>query len=154
MENFDIIGPNDHPALLAISTPDVAALVKATLIEMGYKVHIVDRPLLFELRYSQVNYQIVFIEETFAGSDPTENAALTLIQNLPMGQRRHATVFLVGAGYETLNTMQAFALSVHCVINLAELSMLAELVQKTVAENDLFLGTFREAQRRMYQKSA
>ena len=119
---------------------------------MGYKVHIVDRPLLFELRYSQVNYQIVFIEETFAGSDPLENPALTLIQNLSMSQRRHATVFLIGAGYETLNTMQAFALSVHCVINLAELPMLAELIQKTVAENDLFLGTFREAQRRMYQK--
>jgi hypothetical protein len=108
--------------------------------------------LLFETRYSQVNYQIVFIEETFAGSDPLQNAVLTFIQNLPMSQRRHSTIFLIGAGYETLNTMQAFALSVHCVINLAELSMLAELVQKTVAENDLFLGTFREAQRRVYQK--
>jgi hypothetical protein len=152
MEDFDIIGPHDHPALLAISTPDIGAFVKTTLTHMGYKVHIVDRPLLFQTRYSQINYQIVFIEETFSGCDPLENAALTFVQNLPMSQRRHSTVFLIGAGYETLNTMQAFALSVHCVINVAELPMLAELVQKTVAENDLFLGTFREAQRRAYQK--
>jgi hypothetical protein len=152
MEEFDIIGPLDHPALLAISTPHLSEIVKSTLIDMDYKVHVVDRPLLFETRYSQVNYQIVFIEETFAGCDPAQNAALTFIQPLPMSQRRHATFFLIGAGYETLNTMQAFALSVHCVINVAELSMLAELIQKTVAENDLFLGTYREAQRRVYQK--
>ena len=50
--------------------------------------------------------------------------------------------------------MQAFSLSVHCVINYTELAMLPELVQKTVAENELFLTTFREAQRRVYQKPA
>jgi hypothetical protein len=33
-----------------------------------------------------------------------------------------------------------------------DLPMLTELIQKTVAENDLFLGAFREAQRRVYQK--
>ena len=154
MDEFDIIGPEDHPALLAISTPHLADLVKSTLIDMNYKVHVVDRPLLFETRYTQINYEVVFIEETFAGCDPMQNSALAAIQYLPMSQRRHATFFLIGAGYETLNTMQAFALSVHCVINVAELSMLAELVQKSVAENDLFLAPFREAQRRAYQKPA
>jgi len=32
--------------------------------------------------------------------------------------------------------------------------MLAEVAQKTVAENDLFLNTFRDVQRRVYQKGA
>ena len=154
MEEFDIIGPQDRPALLAISNPPLADFVKTALTAMNYKVHVVDRPLLFETRYNQINYQIVFIEESFAGSDPLENAALNFIQTLPMNQRRHATFFLIGTGYETLNTMQAFALSVHCVINIEELSMLSELVQKTVAENDLFLGTYREAQRHVYQKQS
>ena len=152
MEDFDIIGPHDQPALLAVSTPELAASLKATLSDIGYKVHVVDGPLLFETRYNQINYQVIFIEETFACADPAENTTLGVVQNMPMNQRRHATFFLIGPSYETLNTMQAFALSVHCVINLTELPMLAELVQKTVAENDLFLGTFREAQRRMYQK--
>ena len=55
---------------------------------------------------------------------------------------------------ETLNTMQAFAQSVHCVINYSELPMFSELVQKTVAENEVFLTTYRDIQRRVYQKTA
>jgi hypothetical protein len=55
---------------------------------------------------------------------------------------------------ETLNTMQAFSQSVHCVINYSELQILPELVQKTVAENEMFLNTYRDTQRRVYQKLA
>jgi len=152
MEEFEIIGPSDQPALLAISTPEVAATVKTALIEMGYKVHVVESHEQFDLRYNQVSYQIVVIEETFAGSDSLENPTLRLVQNLPMSQRRHAVVFLLGESMETLNTMQAFALSVHCVINYSELQILPELVQKTMAENEMFLTTYRDIQRRVYQK--
>ena len=152
MEDFDIIGPHDQPALVAISSPDLSASVKASLTGIGYKVHVVDGPLLFETRYSQVNYQVVFIEETFACTNAIDNTTLGTIQNMPMSQRRHATFFLIGPSYETLNTMQAFGLSVHCVINTAELPVLSEIVQKTVAENDVFLAAFRDAQRRSYLK--
>src|SRR5580693_9399306 len=154
MEEFDIIGPNDHPALLAISTPEVVAMVKTALTELGYKVHAVENFEQFDLRYHQVSYQIVMIEETFAGSDMLENATLQMVQSLPMSQRRHATFFLLGPSMETLNTMQAFTHSVHCVINYSELPMLSDLVTKTVGENEMFLTTFREVQRHVYQKSA
>jgi len=153
MEEFDIIGPNDRAALLAISTPDANAAAKLALTEMGYKVHSVDDFGQFERRYSQVNYQVVIIEETFAGSNILESPTLGMVQNLPMNQRRHATVFLLGGTVETLNALQAFALSVHCVVNYSELPMLSELVQKTVAETDMFLTTYRDIQRRVYQKA-
>jgi hypothetical protein len=152
MEEFEIIGPQDQPALLAISTPDAAAGAKTTLTEMGYKVHVVDSYEQFDIRYNQVNYQVVIIEETFAGGNLLDNPTLRWVQNLPMNQRRHATIFLLGGTLETLNALQAFSLSVHCVINYTEFGVLAELVQKTVAENGLFLTTYREAQRRVYQK--
>ena len=154
MEEFDIIGPRDQPALVAVSTPEVAGMAKAALTELGYKVHLVENHEQFDLRYNQVNYQVVIIEETFAGSDALENPTLDLVRHLPMNQRRHATFFLVGPGLETLNTMQAFSQSVHCVINYSELPMLSELIQKTVAENELFLTTYRDVQRRVHQKSA
>jgi hypothetical protein len=154
MEEFDIIGPNDHPALLAISTPEVVAMVKTALTELGYKVHAVENFEQFDLRYHQVSYQVVMIEETFAGSDMLENATLQMVQSLPMSQRRHATFFLIGPSMETLNTMQAFTHSVHCVINYSELPMLSDLVKKTVGENEMFLTTFREVQRHVYQKPA
>jgi hypothetical protein len=154
MEEFDIIGPSDRPALLAISTPEVLTMVKTALTELGYKVHLVENFEQFELRYHQVSYQVVIIEETFAGSDLLENATLRMIQSLPMSQRRHATIFLVGPSMETLNSMQAFTQSVHCVINYSELPMLSELAQKVVGENEMFLTTYREVQRHAYQKPA
>lgn len=153
MEEFDIISPHDQPALLAITSPEVLAAARSALADMGYKVHAVDDHTQFDARYSQVNYQVVIIEENFAGSSIFDNATLRLMQNLPMNQRRHATVFLIGGSVETLNTLQAFAQSVHCVINYSHLSMLAELVQKTTAETELFLTTFRDVQRRLYQKA-
>jgi hypothetical protein len=154
MEEFDIIGPNDRPALLAISTPEVVGMVKTALVGLGYKVHLVENHEQFELRFHQISYHIVVIEETFAGGDLLENPTLRLVQTLPMSQRRHATVFLVGPSMETLNTMQAFSHSVHCVINYSELPMLSELAQKVMAENEMFLTTFREAQRHAYHKPA
>jgi hypothetical protein len=154
MEEFDFIGPNDQPALLAITTPEVLQTAKTTLSEMGYKVHVVETHPQFETRYNQVNYQVVIIEETFAGGSTLDNPSLQMVQGLSMNQRRYATFFLIGPAFESLNTLQAFAQSVHCVMNPAELQMLSEVVQKTIAENDLFLSTFREVQRRVYQKGA
>ncbi len=120
MEEFEIIGPQDQPALLAISTPDAVAGAKQTLTEMGYKVHVVDSYEQFDIRYNQINYQVVIIEETFAGGNLLDNPTLRWVQNLPMNQRRHATIFLLGGTMETLNALQAFSLSVHCVINYTE----------------------------------
>ena len=154
MEEFEFIGPNDEPALLAITSPEALNTAKAALIELGYKVHVVDTHPQFETRYNQVNYQVVVIEETFAGGNLLENPSLRMVQELTMSQRRYATIFLIGPTFESLNTLQAFTQSVHCVLNFSELSMLKEVVQKTIAENDLFLSTFRDVQRRVYQKGA
>jgi hypothetical protein len=154
MKEFDIVGPRDKPALLAISTPEALATVKTALDAMGYKVHSVESRAQFELRFNQTNYHLVFIEESFAGANLHDNPTLRLVQNLPMALRRHAVFFLVGAGMETLNVMQAFVQSVHCVIHYSELGMLQELVTKTVAENDSFLSTYRDIQRRAHQKPA
>jgi hypothetical protein len=152
MEEFDFIGPNDQPALLAVNSTEALGIAKHTLVEMGYKVHVVDTHDQFETRYNQVNYQVVIIEENFSGGTILDNPSLRLIQNLPMNQRRYATFFLIGTSFESLNTLQAFAQSVHCVMNFNELPMLSEVVQKTIGENDLFLSTFRDTQRRVYQK--
>src|SRR5208282_5265299 len=112
MEEFEIIGPQDQPALLAISTPVLLEDAKKTLTEMGYKVHAVDSHEQFDLRYNQINYQLVLIEETFAGGNLLDNLTLRRVQNLPMNQRRHAIIFLIGGTMETLNALQAFSLSV------------------------------------------
>jgi len=152
-EEFDFIGPSDLPALVAVTHPETLAAVKATLVEMGYKVHVVETHIQFETRYNQINYQVVEIEDIFGGSPMEENRSLLFLQQLPMAQRRYANIFLLGGAYETLNTLQAFSQSVHCVVNYTEIPMIGQLIQKTIAENNLFLNTFREVQHRVYQKA-
>jgi hypothetical protein len=151
-EEFDFVGPNDLPALLAISNPQALAAVKNTLVEMGYKVHVVETHIQFETRYNQINYQVVVMEDTFAGNPMEPNPSLQLLQELPMAQRRYANIFLIGGAFETLNTLQAFSQSVHCVVNYSEIPMIGQLIQKTIAENNLFLNTFREVEHRVHQK--
>jgi hypothetical protein len=67
-----------------------------------------------------------------------------------MNQRRHATVLLIGNSFQTFTPMEAFKNSVHAVINSSELFLLKQLVEKAVADNDLFLKSYREVQNRIF----
>jgi hypothetical protein len=150
-DSFDFISAMDHPALLAISTPEWHAIAKAALTELGYKVHSVESHPSFPIRFNQVQYEVVIIEDLFCATEVSENSSLQHLRHLTMSQRRHATVLLLGPSFQTFNAMQAFQLSVHAVINSAELPVLGQLIQKVVADNLLFLQPLREAQERLHQ---
>jgi DNA-binding NtrC family response regulator len=150
-DSFDFISPTDKPALLAITTPEWLSIAETTLEEAAYKVHTITSHSEFPGRFSQVPYQVVIIEEQFAGTPVNENVALQTLQKMPMNQRRHATIILIGASYQTFNALQAFEHSVHAVVNFSEMPLLAQLVEKIVADNDLFLSNFREVQQRVAQ---
>jgi hypothetical protein len=45
--------------------------------------------------------------------------------------------------------MQAFQFSVHAVINSSELFLFKQLIEKAIADNTLFLHSYREAQARL-----
>ena len=73
---------------------------------------------------------------------------------MPMSQRRHATVILFGESFQTFTPLQAFQQSVHAVINSSELFLLKQLIEKAVADNTLFLNSFREAQTRVHSSAS
>ncbi len=148
-ESFDFIGAADRPALIACSRAAWADTAKTVLQDLGYKVHAVTAHDEFATRFSQVAYQLVVIEELFAANNPEENISLKSLQAMPMGRRRHATIILLGDGFQTLDPMQAFQQSVHGVVNGSEVAMLRPLVEKAVADNELFLHSFREVQSRV-----
>ncbi len=148
--NFDFVNASDKPALLAFSTPEWLETARAALNELGYKVHTAATHGDFLIRFSQIRYQVVIIEELFAANNIAENLTLQAIQTMPMGQRRHATIILFGASFQTFTPMQAFQQSVHAVINPSELFLLKQLIEKAVADNTLFLHSFYEAQTRAY----
>ncbi len=151
---FDFISATDKPALVAFSTPEWLEAAKTALAELGYKVHTAATHSDFLIRFSQVRYQVVVIEELFASNELKDNLTLQAIQAMQMSQRRHTTVILFGNSFQTFTPMQAFQYSVHAVINSSELFLLKQLIEKAVADNSLFLTSFREAQTRTYSSLA
>ena len=151
MDNaFDFISTGDKPALIAFSTPEWLETAKITLAELGYKVHTAATHSDFLTRFTQVHYQVVVIEELFGAHTIEENLALKSLQIMPVNQRRHATIILLGDSFQTFTPMEAFKHSVHAVINTSEMFLLKQLVEKAVSDNDLFLHSFREVQNRVY----
>jgi len=147
--SFDFVGSGDKPALIAFSTPGWLDSAKAALHELGYKVHTAATHSDFLLRFTQAQYQVVLVEELFGANTIEENVTLKSLQNMTSSARRHATVLLIGDSFQTFAPMEAFKHSVHAVINSSELFLMKQLVEKAVAENELFLHSFREIQNRI-----
>ncbi|MDB6065195.1 MAG: hypothetical protein JWR26_1403 [Pedosphaera sp.] len=152
-EDFDFISATDKPALLAFSTPEWLESAKIALQELGYKVHTAATHSDFLIRFSQFRYQVVILEELFAANSMEENTTLRSLQNMPMNQRRHATIILFGTSFQTFTPMQAFQQSVNTVINASEIFLIKQLIEKSVADNDFFLHSFREAQTNLYAEA-
>jgi len=148
-EKFDFITATDKPALVAFSNPELLEATKAALQELGYKVHTAATHGDFIIRFSQIHYQVVVLEELFCANTAAENATLHSLQTMPTNQRRHATVILIGDSFQTFTPMQAFQQSVHAVVNPTELFLLRQLIEKAVADNTMFLHSFREVQTRL-----
>src|SRR5437868_7358047 len=151
---FEFISATDKPALLAFSTPELLETARTALSELGYKVHTAATHGDFLIRFSQIRYQVVIVEELFAANNIGENLTLQALQHMPMGQRRHTTVILLGDSFQTFTPMQAFQQSVHAVINSSELFLIKQLIEKAVADNTLFLHAYLEAQTRAFASDA
>jgi hypothetical protein len=149
----DFLSVADKPALLALSSPEWQELSRAALTELGYKVHQAATHGDFIAGFSQMPYQVVVMEENFASDSALENRSLEFLQNANMHLRRHATIILVGDSFTSFNPMQAFQWGVHLVVNRSEMLLLIQFIQKATADNELFLHSFREAQRRLSRTS-
>jgi len=153
-DRFEFISATDKPALLAFSTPEWLEAARTALVELGYKVHTAATHGDFLVRFSQIQYQVVVVEELFAANNIAENLTLRALQTMPMNQRRHASVILFGDSFQTFTPLQAFQQSVHAVINSSELFLLKQLIEKAIADNDLFLHSYRECQARLHSMAA
>jgi hypothetical protein len=149
--NFEtqFITASDKPALIAFSTPDWLDAVKVALRGLNYKVHTAATHSDFLVRFSQIRYQVVVVEELFGAETLEENSTLRALQKMPMNERRHATIILLGNTFQTFAPMEAFQHSVHAVINSSEMFMLKQLIEKAAAENALFLQRYLEVQNRI-----
>jgi hypothetical protein len=148
-QNVDIITLNDKPALLGISSPEWLEVVNNSLHELGYKIHRTENHGEFLANFAQFQYHVAVLEDIFMASGLLDNLSLIGLQGLPMVQRRHCTVILVGENFTSLNPMEAFIHGVHAVVNRTEMFLTMQLIQKVTNENDVFLQTLREMSRQV-----
>lgn len=148
---FEILSPTDRPALVGLTAPDMQQYVGGVLEQLGYKVHAASTHDEFLDRFSRVQYEVVVLEDTFMGVPPDQNTALTTLQNMPMMLRRHATVFLLGDHFQTLDPMQAFQQSVHAVVNRVDVDKVMLVIQQVVNDTSMFLTAYRDVQTRIAQ---
>ena len=149
MAEFEFIRPEDKPALLAMCNDEWLASVQAVVNELGYKSLAATTAADFLSRFAAIQFQLVIIDELFSAATPAENTALQSLQTMPMSLRRHATVILIGDSFQTMHPMQAYQQSVHAVVNRADAATLGQIIQPVIADNSLFLHTYRDTQRRI-----
>lgn len=146
---LDFLTPEDKPALLGLTDTELSVGAKLALGEMGYKVHSAATHEEFLQRFGQVQYQVVVLEENFGGVAPSQNVALTTLQWMSMPSRRHATIILIGQGFQSLHPMQAYQQSVHAVVNISDAGNLKPIFEQVVHSTNLFFNTFRDVQAKL-----
>jgi hypothetical protein len=141
---MEFFGVGDKTSLIC-ADHGAAETVRAALKELGYKCHQAEVGELAIERLRYQAYDVVVLQETFAGSSLRSNPVLNFLGPLPMAQRRNSFICLVGASFKTLDAMQAFAHSVHLVVNPVDLPNLAAIMKKSLMEFDLAYKVFKDA---------
>jgi DNA-binding response OmpR family regulator len=130
---------------LVCTDPLSTESVRTTLKAMGYKSHIAETSEMAIERIRYTPYDVVILQDSFAGGSLRTNALLAYLATLPMSQRRSSFVCLIGESFKTLDAMQAFVQSVHVVVNPFDLPNLAAILRKSIAEFDLLYKVYKDA---------
>jgi len=150
-EKTDFFELGDKTSLICGDAATLEA-ARSTLRELGFKFHTAETTELAIERMRYTNYDCIIIHENFAGSTLRTNAVLTFLAALPMAQRRYWFVCLVGPSFKTLDALQAFAQSVHLVLNPADLPNLTAILKKGLAEFELLYRAYKESLAAMGEK--
>jgi len=142
-ERSEFFEAGDKTALICADA-STTAVAKATLGELGFKFHTAETPEVAVERARYTSYDCILVLENFAGGSLRSNAVLSYLARLPMAQRRYTFVCLVGASFKTLDAMQAFAESVHLVLNPADLPNLGPILKKGFGEFEGLYRAYRE----------
>ena len=140
VEFFEI---GDKTSLICVD-PATVDIAKSTLRELGFKFHNVETPELAIERIRYNTYDCIILHENFAGSSLRSNVVLHYLSGLPMAQRRNTFVCLVGPSFKTFDAMQAFAQSVHLVLNPGDLANMEPILKKGLAEFEQLYRVYRE----------
>ena len=141
-EDNEIVEIGDKTALICDDGP-LANDLKATLQELGFKCHTAEAADRAIERMKYTAYDVIAVAENFAGSTLETNGVIQYLAPLPMAQRRNSYVVAVGDSFRTLDAMQAYANSIHLVVNPTDVPNLGAILKKGLADFELFYRVYR-----------
>jgi hypothetical protein len=144
LSKIDFFELGDKTSLIC-ADPSTTESVRGSLRDLGFKSHVAETSEMGIERIRYTAYDIVVIHEQFAGSSLASNAMLSYLATLPMAQRRHSFVCLVGPSFKTLDAMQAFSHSVHVVVHPLDLPNLTAILRKSTVEFELLYKVYKDA---------
>jgi CheY-like chemotaxis protein len=149
MAEIEEYGEGFKTALICDDNIETQNLINAALKELQYKIDISTSTTdTFEkVRFNQ--YDVIVLNENFAGSSPENNEVLKFFQFMPMNTRRHIFLALISQNFKTLDNMTAFSKSVNAVINRQDLHNLVNIMRKSIADNEQFYKVYKETLRRL-----
>ena len=138
------LAENSQKLALICDDTETVEPVRKTLEGQGYKCYISESPERALERLGQASFDVLMIGERYGGEDLRSNPVHELVSNMQMDQRRHTFVFLVGDSLTTLNAMEAFAASVHLVVNPAQMGSLGPILRKSLSDFELFYRVYND----------
>ncbi|BCB96648.1 hypothetical protein JZK55_15700 [Dissulfurispira thermophila] len=149
MPEIEEYGEGFKTALICDDNPETQDSINSALKNLNYKIDISTNSAdTFEkVRFNQ--YDVIILNENFAGSTPENNEVLKFFQNMPMISRRHIFLALIGQNFKTLDNMTAFSKSVNAVINKSDIANLTNILKKSIADNEQFYKIYKETLRKL-----
>jgi hypothetical protein len=87
-------------------------------------------------------YDLVILNESFKGCDPSNNPLHKFIEPMPMDKRRKIFVVLTGKNFKTLDNMSAFTKSVNIVMNEEDFANFELILKKAMKDNEVFYRVY------------
>lgn len=144
MEDYlEEFGPGELTALVCdkINTSQIEEALK----ELGYRMSIAENSTVAVNKIKFNRYDLILIDENFDDFTLKENPVFLHVQPMAIAERRNIIVVLIGDQFKTTDLMTAFAMSVNMVVNSKDVKDLANLLKRTIQDNEQFYKIFKEA---------
>jgi predicted Zn finger-like uncharacterized protein len=145
LEPFEFLEAGVETALICEHDEAHIEKIRSALENMDY--NITEAPSTRDaLKYMRFHtFELVVLDEGFDGGDPESNYVLNYLSQIPMLNRRHIYIVLVGSTFRSGDKMIAFNKSVNLVLNYENLDDFERILRQALADNQEFYRVLNES---------
>jgi predicted Zn finger-like uncharacterized protein len=142
---FDFVEEEGKTALICESDLSIKKKIADVLHIMEYHFTEAEsaRDALKQMRYH--DYDMIIVNEDFDTKNPDSNGVLIYLERLSMDIRRNIFVTMISSRFHTMDNMMTFNKSVNLIINIKNIDDIDKVLQRGIADNELFYRVFRDS---------